>query len=116
MAAMSLPKCLSSQDLIYGASVPASRGWKRPTDMSLLHTVLITELVYISCGKSAEVQNAPQKGMGERGSVAVNATDSFLRIIFSHLLCVIPICVKAICAVLLCARPCVRACVCGDGE
>lgn len=67
MAAMSLPKCLSSQDLIYGASVPASRGWKRPADMSFLHTVLITELVYISCGKSAGVQNAPQKGMGERG-------------------------------------------------
>lgn len=44
--------------------------------------------------------------------MAVNATDSFLCIIFSHSLCVIPICVKAICAVLLCARPCAYVCVC----
>lgn len=41
-------------------------GGKRPADMSLLHTVLITQLVYISGGKSAEARNAITEGDRKR--------------------------------------------------
>lgn len=90
--------------------VPA-RGWggwwlgvggcKRPADMSLLHTVLITQLVYISGGKSAAARNAVTEGDGKKGSA------SFMRIIFSRASCAAPICVKAL-RLCVCVRARVR--------
>lgn len=51
MAAISLTNFLSEFNLWYARS--CEWGWKWPGDMSLLYTILMTELVYISFGKSA---------------------------------------------------------------